>query len=265
MKTKSRIASVLKANHLDESITGFPMFSLSNLNLITDLTFELPTKLRLGHMVEKIVSELFKSSTNYNVLHENIQIIKDKNTIGELDFIIENTSINQLIHLELAYKFYLFDPSISEEPIHNWIGPNRKDSLKEKLEKLKTKQFPLLFHEATKSKFATIDINEVSQMLCLLVSLYIPYKYKGKFDPVYAKAIKGYYIDFENFKHFDHSAKAYYIPTKKEWGIDPATNEVWQSFEEIQYEMHRQLQQQHAPLCWQKCNDSYESFFVVWW
>lgn len=265
MKTKSRITSVLNANHLDESITGFSMFSLSGLNLVADFTFELPTKLRLGHMVEKVVSELVKSSTNYEILYENIQIIKDKNTIGELDFIIESSITNQLIHLELAYKFYLFDPSISEEPMHNWIGPNRKDSLKEKLEKLKTKQFPLLFHEATKSKLTAINIDEVSQMLCLLVSLYIPYEYKGKFDPVYEKAIKGYYIDFENFKRLNDSTKAYYIPTKKEWGIDPAANEVWASFEEIQCEMQRQLQQQHAPLCWQKCNDSYESFFVVWW
>jgi hypothetical protein len=35
--------------------------------------------------------------------------------------------------MELAYKFYLFDPSISSEPINNWIGPNR-NSLQEKLE-----------------------------------------------------------------------------------------------------------------------------------
>jgi hypothetical protein len=35
--------------------------------------------------------------------------------------------------MELAYKFYLFDPSISSEPINNWIG-NRNDSLQEKLE-----------------------------------------------------------------------------------------------------------------------------------
>lgn len=265
MKTKSRITSVLKANHLDESITGFPMFNLSELNVRTDLDFELPTKLRLGHMVEKIVSELIKSSTNYEMLHENIQIMKGKNTIGELDFIIKNTITNQLIHLELAYKFYLYDPTLSENPSHNWIGPNRKDSLKEKLEKLKTKQFPLLFNEATKSKFTTIKIAEVSQMLCLLVSLFVPYEYKGKFDTVYEKVIKGYYVNFEEFKHFNHSGKAYYLPTKKEWGIDPSENENWSGFEVIKKEMQRQLQKEHSPLCWQKHKDSYESFFIVWW
>ena len=144
MKTKSRIASILKANSLDFSITGLQTFNLSELNLATDPEFQIPSNIRLGHLVEKIVSELIKSSANYKVLYENIQVIEDKKTIGEIDFIIEDIITKQLIHMELAYKFYLFDPNISSEPINNWIGPNRNDSLKEKLEKLKRKQFPLL-------------------------------------------------------------------------------------------------------------------------
>jgi hypothetical protein len=147
MRTKSRIVSILKANSLDYSITGLHAFNLSELSLATDLEFQLPTNIRLGHLAERIVSELIKSSSNYKVLYENIQVIEDKNTIGEIDFIIEEILTKRVIHIELAYKFYLFDPSISSEPINNWIGPNRNDSLKEKLDKLKNKQFPLLYHK----------------------------------------------------------------------------------------------------------------------
>jgi hypothetical protein len=39
-------------------------------------------------------------------LYENIQVIEDK-TIGEIDFIIEDKNTKQVIHMELAYKFYL--------------------------------------------------------------------------------------------------------------------------------------------------------------
>ena len=105
MKTKSRIASILKANSLDFSVTGLQTFNLSVLNLTTDLEFQLPTNIRLGHLAEKIVSVLIKSSTNYKVLYENIQILEDKKTIGEIDFIIEEIHTKQLIHMELAYKF----------------------------------------------------------------------------------------------------------------------------------------------------------------
>ena len=265
MKTKSRIASILKAKSLDSSITGLQTFNLSELNLTADLEFQLPTNIRLGHLAEKIVSELIKSSTNFKVLYENVQVIEDIKTIGEIDFIIEEINSKQLIHMELAYKFYLFDPNISSEPINNWIGPNRNDSLKEKLEKLKRKQFPLLYHNCAKSKFNNIEIDKVSQALCLLVSLFIPYEYKASFSPIYEKAIKGYYLNYETFISFDNSAKTYHIPSKKDWGMDPSENEIWTDFNGVEKYINTSIKEKQAPLCWQKHKDSYLAFFIVWW
>jgi len=265
MNTRSRIKSILKANCLDFSITGLQTFDLSELNLVTDLNFQLPTNLRLGHLAEKIVSELIKASTNYKVLYENIQLIEDKKTIGEIDFIIKDMNANQLIHLELAYKFYLFDPKISSKPINNWIGPNRNDSLNEKLAKLKNKQFPLLFHDSAKSNFSEIEISEISQALCFLVSLFIPYEYKASFSPIYEKAIQGYYLNIEKFISIDHSEKKYYLPSKKEWGMDPSENENWADFNGIEKFLNTCINEKQAPLCWQKCKDSYIAFFIVWW
>ena len=83
MNTKSRIDSILNANCLDLNTTGLPSFHLSKLHLQEELDFALPTNIRLGHLVEKIVSELIKLSANYNVLYENIQLIEEKKTIGE--------------------------------------------------------------------------------------------------------------------------------------------------------------------------------------
>ena len=265
MKTKSRIASILKANNLDHSITGLPTFNLSELDLATDLEFQLPTNLRLGHLAEKIVAQLINASTNYQVLYENIQVTEDKKTIGEIDFIIENIITKQLTHVELAYKFYLFDPNISSKPVNNWIGPNRNDSLKEKLEKIKRKQFPLLYHNCTKSKFNNIEIDEVTQALCLLVSLFIPYQYKASLSPIYEKAIKGYYLNFDTFLRFDHSAKNYYIPSKKEWGMDPSENEIWTDFNGVEKYISTSIKEKQASFCWQKYKDSYVAFFIVWW
>lgn len=265
MEIKSRIASILKADHLDFSVTGLQVFDLSELNLINDLDFKLPSNIRLGHLVEKIVSELIKSSVNYNVLQENIQIIQDKKTIGEIDFIIENTKTSELMHLELAYKFYLFDPNISANPMHNWIGPNRNDSLKEKLKKLKHKQFPLLYHNAAKSRLNSLKIDEISQALCLLVSLFIPYEYKANFSPIYKNAIKGYYIKHKTFISIDDPKKTYYLPSKKEWGITPSENKNWTSFSGIEQYVDISIKEKQAPLCWQKHNNSFSAFFIVWW
>jgi hypothetical protein len=64
MKTKSRIASILKANSLDAAVTGLESFHLSNLSLQNELDFILPTNIRLGHLAEKLF-KLIKSSANY--------------------------------------------------------------------------------------------------------------------------------------------------------------------------------------------------------
>ena len=265
MKTKSRIASILKASSLDFSITGLQNFNLSELNLVTELDFQLPTNIRLGHLAEKIVSELIKSSTNYEVLYENVQLIEDKRTIGEIDFIIKNKYTQQLIHMELAYKFYLFDPKISSKTINNWIGPNRNDSLKQKLDKVRNSQFSLLYHRSAKSKLHKVELGEVSQALCLLVSLFIPYGYKASFSPIYKKAIKGYYVNLEKFISLDHSEKSYYLPTKKEWGMDPSENETWKELIDIKDSINTSIKEKQALLCWQKYNNSYLEIFIVWW
>ena len=219
----------------------------------------------MGHLAEKIVAQLIKASTNYEVLYENIQLIENKQTIGEIDFILSNQSTKELIHLELAYKFYLYDPSVSSEIINNWIGPNRNDTLKEKLDKVKNKQFPLLYHYAAQSRLDQIAIKDISQKLCLLVSLFIPYQSDTHFPAAYQAAIKGYYLNLDNFIGLDHSEKTYYVPQKKEWGIDPSENENWKSVSEVYSHISKSIAAKQAPLCWKKHKDSYLAFFIIWW
>jgi hypothetical protein len=265
MSNEQRIHSILSAVSLDSTITGYPRFDLQDLNTVVDLDFDLPTNLRLGHLVEKIVSKLIRTSSNYEMIYENIQIKKDEKTIGEIDFIIEQTSSKQQIHLELAYKFYLLDPSISETFLKNWIGPNRNDSLFEKLEKLKNKQFPLLHNAATAETLKNLKIELIKQQLFLLASLYIPYDYKTKLPPEYQKAVKGHYMNYETFVNQNSAEYEYYLPFKKEWGIDPVSNKTWCDLESILEQLKTNLEEKQAPLCWQKKGDDYVQFFIVWW
>jgi hypothetical protein len=265
MNNKSRIVSILKAESLDFSITGFKTFHLSDLDLEPYTQFQLPTNVRLGHLAEKVVSGMIKASANFEMIDENIQIIEEKRTIGELDFIIREIDTNEFIHMELAYKFYLLDPSISDDIVNNWIGPNRNDSLKKKIEKLKRKQFPLLSHAQVKTRLEEIDTSNISQALCLLASLFVPYSYKAAIRPDYAKAVKGHYLDFQTFKCLDDSSKSYYLPPKKEWGMDPGENEIWSEFEAIEETLVKSLCEKQGRLCWQKQGKSFTEFFIVWW
>jgi uncharacterized protein len=265
MENKPRIKSILESSILDSSITGFKSFSLDKLILNNDLNFELPTNLRLGHLAEKVVSQAIKASSNYDIINENVQLIDKGKTIGEIDFIISEKETKQIIHLELAYKFYLFDPNYSEKELNNWIGPNRKDAFSQKIEKIRTKQFPLLHHKITQEKFKNIDIKSVSQNLCLMISMYIPFEFIVNFNLPIKAAIKGYYLNIEKFIQLDHSEINYYLPSKKEWGIDPSQNKEWMNFKEIEEELKISISEKQSRLCWGEQKGNYFQFFIIWW
>src|SRR5690606_10935595 len=101
-----------------------------------------------------------KRSSRYRLLAQNLQIVQEKITIGEIDSIIEHIKTGAKLHIELVYKFYLYDPSIEGE-INKWIGPNRKDNLPQKINKLKEKQLPLLFRRETSRMLSQLDRKSV--------------------------------------------------------------------------------------------------------
>ena len=124
---------------------GLPQIKLNKQN-INSTNLAVKQKLRLGHLVERFVSHELHYSKNIEVLAENIQIKQEKVTIGEIDCLLKYKQTP--IHLEISYKFYLYDESVGASELEHWIGPNRKDSLIEKITKLKTKQLPLLYKPA---------------------------------------------------------------------------------------------------------------------
>lgn len=105
----------------------------------------------------------------------------------------------------------------------------------------------------------------MTQSLCLLASLYVPYDYKESFNDSYQKEIKGYYLNLATFTQLDDSDKTYYLPPKREWGMDPSKNEVWSNLNTIEADLKKINTEQRSSLCWQKHNDTYLEFFIVWW
>ena len=93
--------------------------------------------------------------------------------------------------------------------------------------------------------------------------MFIPYEYKANFSPVYQKAIKGYYLNFETFSNLDSPEKTYYIPTKKEWGIEPSENEIWADFIVVEEQIKTSIKEKKALLCWEKHKDSYDLIITL--
>lgn len=178
----------------DCSINGMNLFEFEKINVdsINFTKLQINEKIPLGKRVEKFFEFYIQNSSRYELINHNIQIIENKNTVGEIDFILHDTKENCYKHMELVYKFYLYDDSFEKE-LDRYIGPNRDDSLIKKLTKLENKQFPLLYHPITKDYLKDIKVDEVQQELSLFANIFLPKKlYNSKLPLINNTTIQQY-------------------------------------------------------------------------
>ncbi len=219
----------------------------------------------LGKQAEACFEAYLKQSENFELLIANLQIQGEMETLGELDYIIRNLKTEKIIHIELAYKFYLYDENAAALEAQKWIGPNRKDSLFDKLEKVKLKQFPLLNTTETIQKLKEIGIPLPSlQVLCLKAFLFLPKKMTAELFPKSVQdCIVGYYVKLKDLEE-DETA-LYSIPTKKEWLLPIEKLINWHTFPEIKHLIDEQLILKKSPMVYKKTPHKMERFFIVWW
>ena len=94
---------------------------------------------RVGYYVEALTQVLLESDASISELRHGIQIRREKETLGELDFLFSQAG--QLHHHEIALKFYLCYPEGAENGSH-FVGPNATDSFERKRDRLLGKQLP---------------------------------------------------------------------------------------------------------------------------
>lgn len=93
---------------------------------------------RLGKYFETLWYYWFSHNPRFQVIENNLQIIIDGETLGEMDLIVFDKRAKKIIHWELAVKFYL-GAGDTGDPGH-WYGPNLNDCLERKIHNLMNKQ-----------------------------------------------------------------------------------------------------------------------------
>lgn len=94
---------------------------------------------RMGIYAELLMHYFLENYEKTTLLLANYQLIENKVTIGEIDFIFSWQ--DQIIHIEMAVKFYLCHQNSNE--FKDWIGPSGNDNLHKKLKKVKEHQLQL--------------------------------------------------------------------------------------------------------------------------
>lgn len=248
----------------DNTLEGLPMYSAVKLSNAGYPAIDSSSHIRLGKLIEQFVLFELEQDKTIELLKSNVQVFRNQITIGELDSLIKKSEDN--IHLEIVYKFYLYDPSFSNE-LDRWIGPNRNDSLVHKLQKLKEKQLPLLYHSESTKILDKLNIKaeEFTQQLYFKAQLFVPFKSrKESYSLVNSDCIIGFYIRLSELKNFKNYS--FYIPSKLDWLIAPHLDVEWLSTSTFHGEISKFLTSKKSPLCWMKSSEGKMSkFFITWW
>lgn len=233
----------------------------------------IPQRTVLGKRAEHFFKFCIEQSSNYNLLVSNQQIFKGKITIGELDYIVQEKRSKQIIHVELVYKFYIYDIDKDvrdKDPIRQELskyqGPNGKDNLVRKIDHLKNHQLPLLYNEHTQDILDQfdLDVHKMHQEVCFIAHVFIPHKlWNHSFKYINKASIVGYYFKYSAFAKAETS-NIYFLPKKYEWKMKPQELEESFTFLQILELTTASLSRGFAPLIWMQLEDStFERFFVI--
>ena len=240
-----------------------PVFEFPEVDITKELIAELekidhPRNSVLGKRMESFFEIAIKFSTRYEHIASNIQVNQEKITLGELDFLLYDHQNNKPLHVELVYKIYILDPEVGQNE-RMLIGPNRKDSFLEKMEKITTRQLPLLKHPETQIYLKKYDLSleEIEQQICFKAQLYSN-------DPN-ATLQDGQYFSLQEFQQLEKNNALFYAPKKNLWSSKPESCNQWHSYSDLMEEICGLFQKKKSPLIWMKYEDRFSRFFVVWW
>ena len=262
---QKRYEGFLKTPFLWKSDAISNLYQLEIISKSNKIDITVDEEQRLGKYVERLASFELEQQEGVSILVENVQIQQNKVTLGELDCLLFKN--NNPIHLEVIYKFYLYDASIGTNEIDHFIGPNRKDSLKEKLMKLRDKQLPLLHTTACKNYLNEHNLKseDISQQVYFKAQLFVPFsKQNMQLKILNTACVVGFYMNQNELNNF--SCYKFYIPKKKDWLIIPHPHVNWLNFTDFKDSAQNYIEQRFSPLCWIKSkNGDLKKVFLVWW
>jgi hypothetical protein len=270
MSTQLQYKSWLKSKSLwkQPSVWEMPLFCLPQEDKA--LTAEIPTapeKLVFGKRIEKFFSHLIQAHPNYNLISENVQLIENKNTLGELDFLVEDKSNGRVLHIEHVFKFYLFDKEVKGDSYEKWIGANRNDSLQQKLNKLKEHQFPVLKSLPAQRLLKKLELEDedIDQQLCFNGFLFTRKEEDMLQSDLNSNCWAGFWVHRDEFNSSFYQGASYHLPQKNNWIMEARFDVGWQDYVSCCEQIDALHFRKKSPLLWMKRNDQLLKLFVVWW
>ncbi|KDM93231.1 DUF1853 family protein [Photobacterium galatheae] len=167
---------------------------------------------RLGFYYQWLWQQLITHHPDYELVAEELQLHENKRTLGAIDFLVFNKTLNQLEHWEVAIKFYLAYQQ-------RWLGPNSADNLDRKINRMIDHQLAMTSHQAYRNQYAETLGQPVCQRLIVQGRLFDHFQDKesGSDLPINPHVNKGLWC-FQS----QASTLALRALSKREWLTPPA-------------------------------------------
>jgi len=172
----------------------------------------------LGSYFECLWQFFFEFNPDWQLLAHNVQVIVNKQTLGELDILASHQQTGAT-HLELAVKFYLQHPLHDGSLSRHWLGPQCRDRLDIKLGRLNDKQFPFLRHPAAMNTLMERQLPVPNQQNLALKG-YLFHQWKNPFTlplEVNKQCLMGQWLHQSNIKQLVKGHEKWLVIEKPQW------------------------------------------------
>jgi len=218
--------------------------SLSDLiewskNIEIDTNFSKLNKLPLGKYAESLLNIYFKNCKEFELLANNIQLIKENKTIGEIDFLLKDLIKEEYIHLEFALKYYL---KVKWNGQLTFLGPNVNDQLRKKKEKLLGQQSRLLNRHQNLLDADFQKINFQPKIWMKGVRFY-PFNISEKYSHT-----KAWWLNFEDIDKLQKRDTFFEVVSQKKDWIFPYFREKEVDFNSLKTKAEHYFQQKKNAL-----------------
>lgn len=182
---------------------------------------------RLGYYFEALWAFFLDYHPELELLGHNLQVQDSERTLGAFDFIYRHIPTKSIYHLEVAVKFYLFiggHPELSSNQML-WPGPNPKDNLGNKVNRLATHQLKL--PQTAEGRDALVGIigdQQITSSTALKGYLFYPWQQvTPKPDWASKDHCRGHWLYLDKLPELtaNHPNSHWRILAKREW-LGPA-------------------------------------------
>ncbi len=178
---------------------------------------------KLGPYFEALIGGWLQHHPAYELLAQGQPIHEGKRTLGEVDFLYWEKATGQLIHLEVAVKFYLSRTGRADWD--DWVGPNPIDRLARKWPRMQQHQATLLRQPAGQAWLSARGLPTPEARVLIKGCLFTHAKMPGRVIPdrAYAKHIQGGWLrQHEAAEPLARMSHHWQVMTRLDWLAPPA-------------------------------------------